>query len=379
MMLLVAFLASFAIYYIEMKLFRHLWKKGLSVDILFLQKGINAGQTGVIRETVSNSKRLPLPILEVKFATAPSFLFEKERITSVTDRLYKKDLFSLRGRQRTVIYHEFKAMKRGYFSIDEIDVLTKDYFFSQEYAVRVKNDTAIYVYPMKLDTHILNPFFARMMGDVVTRRRMEEDLFAFRGIREYHPGDSMRRINWKNTAHTGNLLVNVYETTTAVEVCLLLDQRIRLPFDEEEISEELIALASSVSSCLLESGISVELYSNYTDIVTREPVTVTDGVGRGHIARIDRALARADKKVCGPALEELLREQVQIHGKKKCYLVLSSDYTTEFLELLMAYQRQKTAVYAIMPYSSRSLKKIQKTGLMEHRNMIYPWCAEVAK
>lgn len=129
MMLLVAFLASFAIYYIEMKLFRHLWEKGLSVDILFLQKGINAGQTGVIRETVSNSKRLPLPILEVKFATAPSFLFEKERITSVTDRFYKKDLFSLRGRQRTVIYHEFKAMKRGYFSIDEIDVLTKDYFF----------------------------------------------------------------------------------------------------------------------------------------------------------------------------------------------------------------------------------------------------------
>lgn len=379
MMLLIALLAAFIIYHMEMKVFRHLWKKGLSVDILFLQKGINVGQTGVLQETVSNDKRLPLPILEVKFATSPAFLFEKERATSVTDRFYKKDLFSLKGRQRTVVRHEFKAMKRGYFSIDEIDVLTKDYFFSQEYAERVKNDTAIYVYPKKLDTHILNPFFARMMGDVVTRRRIEEDLFAFRGIREYHPGDSMRRINWKNTAHTGNLLVNMYDTTTAIEVCLLLDQRIRLPFDEEEISEELIALASSVSSRLLESGISVGLYSNYTDVITKEPVMVADGMGRKHIAQIDRALARANKKEHGLSMEELLKKQVQDCGKKKCYLVLSSDYTTEFLELLMAYQKQGTAVYAIMLYSSRSLKKIQKTGLMEHRNMICPWCAEVTK
>lgn len=379
MMLLIALLAAFIIYHMEMKMFRHLWEKGLSVDILFLQKGINVGQTGMIQETVSNNKRLPLPILEVKFATSPDFLFQKERTTSVTDRFYKKDLFSLKGRQRTVVCHEFKAMKRGYFSIDEIDVLTRDYFFSQDYAVRVKNDTAIYVYPKKLDTHILNPFFAQMMGDVVTRRRVEEDLFAFRGIREYRPGDSMRRINWKNTAHTGHLLVNMYDTTTAIEVCLLLDWEIRLPFDEEEISEELISLASSVSSYLLENGITVGLHSNYTDIMTKEPVTVKDGMGRQHIAQIDRALARANPKEHSLNMEELLRGQVQSHGKKKCYLILSANYTMEFLELLMTYQKQGTPVYAIMPYSARNLKKIQKTGLMEHRNMIYPWCAEVER
>ena len=113
--------------------------------------------------------------------------------------------------------------------------------------------------------------------------------------------------------------------------------------------------------------------------MTKEPVTVKDGMGRQHIAQIDRALARANPKEHSLNMEELLRGQVQSHGKKKCYLILSANYTMEFLELLMTYQKQGTPVYAIMPYSARNLKKIQKTGLMEHRNMIYPWCAEVER
>ena len=45
------------------------------------------------------------------------------------------------------------------------------------------------------------------------RRWIVDDPFMLAGVREYQYGDSMRDVNWKATAKTGNLQVNQRDFT----------------------------------------------------------------------------------------------------------------------------------------------------------------------
>lgn len=375
MMLVVALVIAFSVYFIEMALYKRFWKKGLSVRLLFMQKGVNVGESCTLEETICNEKRMPLPVLEVKFATSSSFLFADVKNSSVTDKFYRKDIFSMQDYQKVTRTLEFTATKRGYYSIKELDVLSRDFLFAQDYAMKMENDTALYVYPKKLDTRVLNPFFSRLMGDIVAKQRVEEDLFAFRGLREYRPTDSMRRINWKNTAHAGKMLVNLFETTTTVDVCMLVDGNIKMPFDEEALREEIISLASSVSGDLIRSGISVNVRLNLEDIVTKEPVTIKMSAGRNHIEMIDQALSRVGNVSMDLTIEKMLAEEVKQFGNHKCILVIASDITPAFSNTLSTYRKQGIPIYAIMPYTNRNMSKMAE--VLSDRSLIFPWKVEV--
>lgn len=377
MMLLAALIFGFILYFAEIKLYRRFWKKGLSVKLDFLESGVNVGEHCILQETICNDKRMALPVLEVKFSTASSFLFEDSQNSSVTDQFYRKDLFSLDKNQRITRTLDFTATKRGLFFIREADVLSRDCFFAQDYVWKVKNDATLYVYPQKLDTRVLNPFFSSMMGEVIARKRVEEDLFAFRGLRDYRPTDSMRRINWKNTAHTGKLLVNLYDTTTTTEVCILADGHIHLPFDEEALQEVILSLASSVAGDLIKRGVSVFLRLNLNDIVTEEPVCIEMSAGQNHIEMIDKALARVSLKQTGLSLKQMFLHELQNKGQNRCYLIIASDFSAEFTSFLKEYRKRGIAVYAIVPYTKRNLLKKTEADFFEQRTLIFPWLSEV--
>lgn len=377
MMLIAAFAFAFAIYYLEIKVYRRFWKKGLSVRLLFLQKGINVGETCILQEMVTNEKNMPVPVLDVKFSTSASFKFEDSSNTNITDHFYRRDMFSLKKYQKVTRQLEFVATKRGYYTIPEIDVLSKDYLFAENFAVKYPNDTALYVYPKKLDTRLLNPFFSQMMGEIVTKQRVEEDLYAFRGLREYRPTDSMRRINWKNTAHSGKMLVNLYETTTTVEVCMLVDGDVRLPFDHDILQEEIISLASSISGDLIKKGIAIHLRTNLKDTISKEPVLVKMSAGKNHIEVIDQAMARVNLKGIDETIYEMAADEIRKNGKNKCYLILASDFSDQFIRMIQNYQREGIAVYAVVPYTGKNMTKKLENDLFSKRKSIFPWKMEV--
>ena len=59
-------------------------------------------------------------------------------------------------------------------------------------------------------------------GDITVRRWINEDPFYPAGVREYRPGDEMRRINWKAVARTGDLQVNQFDYTADRKLYLLV-------------------------------------------------------------------------------------------------------------------------------------------------------------
>ena len=61
------------------------------------------------------------------------------------------------------------------------------------------------------------------LGTLVTSNPLYEDLTRSRSIRDYQRGDEPRRINWKVSARTGNLMVNEFESTISYPLMVFLN------------------------------------------------------------------------------------------------------------------------------------------------------------
>ena len=61
---------AFFLVVLQMLLYKKYWAKNLYVSVSFRQDAIYEGDEGEIVEVIENRKRLPLPILKVKFQTS---------------------------------------------------------------------------------------------------------------------------------------------------------------------------------------------------------------------------------------------------------------------------------------------------------------------
>lgn len=356
------------LYGIQHRYFRKHWSRELQVDISFLSKGIDAGEVCRLEEVIINRKRMPLPALQIKFRTDASFQFAKDENSVTTDYYYRQDLFSVGGKQKVTRSLKFCARQRGYFQISEVDILVRNFFLTAQYSIRQSNETALYVYPYKRDTKPFDLLYRQMMGEFIARRRMEEDPFAFRGIREYHRSDPMRRINWKSSASNGSLLVNTFESTTTQTICVLLDGQTQSVYARRQMQEMGISVASSIAGQLLHAGVPVAVYSNARDILTGELVRTESGSHRRHLETIDRGLARIDLNQQMDPFAELVHDTIAQEGDGKCYLLITSDDRPSLREEFLRQRKNMTEIYGIILCES-----------MEHWEPLeglYPWEAE---
>ena len=223
MRLIIALVVMILLYSIQSHLYRKYWNMGLDIRLAFSKDTANIGEQVVLTEVIENRKALPMPILHVKFRTARTFIFEDNENAQTTDHYYRNDVFSILGKQKVTRQLPFLATHRGYFSITELHITSKDLFLTTSFADILPNDTALYVLPDRLQTKHFSSMHEQMLGDFHTHRQSMEDPFAFAGIRPYQTFDTMRSINWKTTAHMGTLMVNQYQPATSNEVRIFLN------------------------------------------------------------------------------------------------------------------------------------------------------------
>ncbi|MFQ9395606.1 MAG: DUF58 domain-containing protein [Lachnospiraceae bacterium] len=115
-------------------------------------------------------------------------------------------------------------------------------------------DTFLYVYPGDVSIDRLKLPMHRLGGVLEGRRGMVEDPFAFAGMREYDGTDPMNRINWKASARSGNLMVNLQNSTYSPRVACFVDVEDVTMWKHMEIHEEAIRLAASLLRSVLKKA-----------------------------------------------------------------------------------------------------------------------------
>lgn len=324
--------------FLQERLYARYWDKNLSVSLHFQEESVTEGESCVLCEQVENAKLLPVPALKVKFQVSRYLqLTQEDGASSVTDQYYRNDVLSIRPYMRHVRKLTFFCKKRGFYRINGLDMVAGNLLLSSELPKSFSSDTQLYVYPKAFRGAEFEQAVQKLNGEILSRRHVLEDPFEYRGIREYSPYDTMRDINWKATARTGELKVNMKNYTSLKAVRIFVNLEDGAILRQMELLEASISMAAGLAELFLKQGIRTALYTNGPDVLTGEPVCLEAASGIGHMESINRGLARIELIKSAPSfvreLEDAVLERNDSMGSVFC-IFLSSNAQDDFQGLL---------------------------------------------
>jgi hypothetical protein len=364
-----AVIGAFLLYQLLDYLYYRFWSRNLFVDISFTREYAVEGEEMSLVEAITNKKILPLPVLQVKFMTTKYFNFLDTENSTVTDHFYRNDIVSVMMYQKLTKTLTFMCSHRGFYTINRMDVIGINLFLKNEIVKTFPLDIHLYVYPRPINMSDFQIAFQKMFGTVLTKRYINEDPFEFRNIREYQTYDNLKLINWKASAKTDSLKVNVHEYTSSQQVSIFLNMEPECIWRYEELEEESIRIASSFALEFINQGIPVSLHTNARDIITKEPSVIEAGSGANHIRTIQETLARIDLSLDPPAFVPSVQEEF-LRASVNDFIIIISTYQKESLQqLLLSQLHARTEFVWIVPKN----QDIKLTISDELSEVVIPW------
>ena len=205
-------------------------------------------------------------------------------------------VFSLLPRERETIRYELHGWRRGYYAIGPLFCRAGDLFGVTEVTRKGETGNHLTIYPKIIPLPNLWLPSLLPFGTLPSQQRLFEDPTRVMGVRDYQPGDSPRRIDWKTSAALGRLQVRRYQPAISVEAFIMLNLNTaeysrRGRFVATELA---ITVAASVAHQLIEQRQAVGLATNGADPLTEssERLTLLPRKGRGHLMSCLDLLAR---------------------------------------------------------------------------------------
>ena len=281
--------------------YRRSWNRGIGIQVHFDRESVPAGEEFCLLETVENRKRLPVAAMEVAFRVPKGLRFLDAENTQISDYIYKRDLFSLRGMERILRTYHMTALCRGQYHISHISHLAPGLFFRQEYlSDETDPEEILYVLPARVNVSGILRAVQAVQGERQSLSRRYEDPFSLSSIREYTTSDPMKYVNWKASAKSGGLMVNTFASPEADRVHVLLDLGDDGVRRHPEQIEDSISIARAIYAQLIRSsqpsaltvGVRLEAHDVEQDTNTeRSPGTLPSFQG-GKLTEAERFLTR---------------------------------------------------------------------------------------
>lgn len=371
--MLAIFVGLFAclVYLFQSWIYEKYWDKGLRLTLGFSKDAAYRKEEVDLIEVVENRKKLPLPILTVKFETSRNLVAKDDKNSSVSDNYYRNDIFTMRSMRKVTRTIPFYCEQRGYYDIHDVTILAPNLFLKNEQVARVDKDVCIYVYPERIVDDYTNNILSRITGDVLSKRHRQEDVFEFRGIRDYVPTDEMRTINWKATARTGDLKVNMknYTSLRAVRIFLNLEDTGILKHTEAD--EYAMALAASLCESILASGMRVILETNGVDVKNGQRISVPESGGRSQLDTILKSLARIDTNQPILPFVETLGQQVKDNTAGVYTILITAEVRDEFVNLVKDIVNLKSDFHVLQVYERQSEEKDVWGGITSNVKTVF--------
>lgn len=350
--------------------FRSRWNTNLDVQIEFDRDYVFCGEDANLVEVIINNKFLPLPVLEVGFDMSRALAFHAEENSTVSDMTYRRDIFTASVKQRITRTLPFKAKKRGYYRICSTTVTSHDLLMSEKFVIHIPQTSEFFVLPARIPVSQIRIPYSKIMGMLVSRRRVYDDPFEFAGIRDYRRTDPMKHINWKASARNGSLLVNLHESTLSQKVVLLLDCEGTGSAITDTLNEVSISIAAALCERMLADGISVTIFSNGTDIITGKPFETGELTGRNTTLYMRKQLARIICKNGLTPMSDVICAQRDRSGRENnLYVLISKEQKNRLLPGFEALAGEHEAVW-ILPEDRNMPERHKMTDTSRHVDIV---------
>ena len=286
------------------------------------------GQQIHLIEEISNNKILPVPCLKVESRIDSSLHFGVLEDLNILQNMFHISLFSLLPYTRIKRTHKVKCNQRGYFCLKTAALTARSITGSVSSEAEVETHAELYVFPRALSLYEMKLPSHNWQGDMVVRRWIIFDPFVNAGVREYTSSDPLKNINWKASARTNNLQVNMYEPTTSHKLMIMLNVDTSLEQWSATLEPKRVEYGISVVATILEyaykNSIEVGFASNgYLKEKSKQHIYVEPALSKNNKIKILKKLARLEIDR-GIPFNSLMAGEIEKKSNSIDYLLLTA-------------------------------------------------------
>jgi uncharacterized protein (DUF58 family) len=266
---------------------------------------------------ITNDKPLPLTWIETTERFAPGLVAVDEpefRAGTTSSPGISEWRTSVRGHERVTRRYALACDERGLYEIGGARLRSGDplgLFVDERNEERRAHVT---VYPRTVPIGDLALPARRPYGEDAGGSRLFEDPSRIMGLRDYLPGDTLRRIDWKATARLGRLQSRVFDPSSSRHLLICLNTQTTVPMWAgvvTELLERSITVAASIARDAYDARYSAGLLANGSFPESDRAIRIPPGRRAEQFIRILEALAVVTPFVLEPLASMLDREE---HG-----------------------------------------------------------------
>jgi uncharacterized protein (DUF58 family) len=163
--------------------------------------------------------------------------------------------------------------RRGLFTLGPTSLRAGDPFGLYTVSLHYSDSATLMVTPPILSLPSIEVAPAGRAGEGRPRADAPERTVSAASVRDYLPGDSLRWIHWRTSAHHDSLFVRLFDGTPAGDWWIFLDMDRRVQVGEGQVSTEEygVILAASLADQGLRAGRKVGLVTHGEDLVWLPP------------------------------------------------------------------------------------------------------------
>ena len=300
------------------------------------------GDEIVYEMEIANRKLLPLPWIQIEDELPEQVTLLKGQTTTILeDRTVLQNMFPISWYHRVTRRFPMRCEQRGCFAFGPTRIRSGDLFgfFRKE----ITNDKLdyLFVYPRLVPLDKLGIPSKQLFGDIRIKQHLFQDPVLTAGVRDYRPGDSLKRIHWKSSARLNKLQTRIYEPTTTVDLSIFLDVRTtESPYwgSVTQLQEIGVMTAAAIAQYALEAGFRIGLYVNQITRFSEGLVRVPHSQHPEQLTRILETLSQVHQVEARPA-PQFIRQEVRNLPWGSSLVVISAQTTEPLVGTLLDMKR----------------------------------------
>lgn len=250
------------------------------------------GETARVEVEVANPGWWPVPWLR----------YEESPPSQLTASSALRQVMALRPKERLRFSYDVVGQRRGYYPIGPGRLSTGDLFGFAQAESLYDEPRHLTVYPRVVPLADVGITSHAPHGVIKSAHPIFADPSRISGIRDYHPGDPLRSIDWKSSARAGSLQVKKYEPAVSMTTVIFLDMNMAAytRAQRASASEWAVVVAASLANYLSSQRQAVGLASNGADSLSGATLwRIPPRPGRGHLMKLLEWLARVQLAEAG--------------------------------------------------------------------------------
>ena len=289
-------LLFFAIYALQLIVYTRFGLRHIHYRCYFDREEANEGDTLDLIEEIENNGLLPLPWLKSEYAVPRHLSFAGTHSVVTGETRFVSSLFYLRPYSRIERRWHIVCTRRGEFSVESVRLMTSDLLGTSRISTPAEDlGDPLIVLPAceEVEVSAASPRIA--FGETTVPRTLLTDPITVSGIRPYTGQEAMRRMDWKTSARTGQLMVRTEEHVQERRICICFTAQVEMfgrRFASEDTAEHTIRMAAGLFRLLTERGEAFSVQSNCT--VHGDRMATVPGCSPGYYHQLLRQLAALD-------------------------------------------------------------------------------------